>query len=110
MYVLHHGVEYVGVTLRRDPVAEVENVARMTGVRGENVVSRGNCGIASGENRRRVEVALKHDVAADAPSHFVEAHRLVDAEHRSPGLVHRLEKMRTADAEVDPRDVGVQTM
>jgi hypothetical protein len=110
VYVLHHGVENIGVALWSDPVAEVENVARMTGVRGKNVVGRGDCGITSGENRCRVEVALKDDIAADTPTHLVDAHRLVDAEHRCSCFVHRFEKMRTANAEVDSRNVGVQAL
>jgi len=107
--VLHNGQENLGVALRCDTVAEVENVSGVSRIGGENVVGRRECGIASGENGGRVEVALQNDVTADPTANLIEAHRLVDAQHRTTRVVHCLEKMRTGNAEVDTRDIGMQS-
>ena len=50
MNVLHHGEENVGVALRRDTVAEVEDVSGVSGIRGKYLVGSGKCCITSGEN------------------------------------------------------------
>ena len=91
MNVLHHGEENVGVALRRDTVAEVEDVSGVSGIRGKYLVGSGKCCITSGENGGRVEIALENDIAADTSANLVEAYRLIDAQHRGTRCVHRLE-------------------
>jgi hypothetical protein len=107
--VLYHGEENVGIALRRDAVAEVEDVSGVSGIRGKYFVGRGKCGITSGENGGGVEVALQNDVAADTSADVVETHRLIDAQHRCTRCVHRLEKVRATDSEVNTRDIGMKT-
>lgn len=92
-----------GIGGGHDTVAEVEDVARVSGVAAKDV----RCGlehrVGPGEHERRVEIALYDGVGTKAEPRFVDRGAPVEAHDPRTGRVHRLEEVSAADTEVNAR-------
>ena len=62
------GLQDAGVAVLVDAVAEIEDVARMAAVVGEDRFGAGHGGFGAGEHQRRIEVALYDEVVAETSS------------------------------------------
>ena len=106
------GLEHAGVGLGVDAVAEVEDVAGMLGAVREFVVTQHLLGalerrLVAGEHQCRIEVALHDDVVAETSAGVADPGAPVESHHGGASCVHRFEEVIAADAEVDPRRIGM---
>ena len=82
-------------------VAEVEDVAGMATVVGEDLAGGREGDVRAGQHQRGIEVALQDGVGAQAPAGLGDRGPPVEADHAGPGRPHGLQQMVAPDAEVD---------